>query len=329
MTRESGRFLQVHSYVPSHPRVTRSYSVYIRRSAKVILWTVMVALAVLILAAQIVDRFVQFRKTDQDVHVFLSTNRLEGRIGYYTALGRRIRYLSVGADSLPVLFLVHGSPSSFSIYERLMTDTALRGQFRIVAVDRPGYGGSGFGDPEPSIERQAYMLWPLLRSARYYDTAHTRTRKVLLMGGSFGTSVACRLLMDHPGAADGLVLLAPALGPGLEKTYWFSPLIELSWLRWSVPRLFRSANTEKLAHPAELKRMLPLWNRIDVPVFYLQGSADHLVYTTNSGFAQQHLGRCPYLHIEWLPGRPHFFIFSDQPAIVRTILAAQTRCFNY
>ena len=297
----------------------------IRTALKVLSIILLIFAALLIIAAKIFDAQVQFRKTDVEVRTFFAANHLEGRIGYYSILGRRIRFVTVGSDTLPVLFLIHGSPSSLSIYERLMADSSLRGKFQVVAADRPGYGGSGFGNPEPSIARQAEMLWPLLHTVSK-EKAGAQRRKVLIMGGSFGTSVACRLVMDHPTDADGLVLLAPALGPGLEKTYWFTWLIEQRWLRWAVPRLFRSANTEKLAHPAELARMVPLWPKIRVPVFYLQGSDDHLIYTSNAAFARAHLVNCPYLHIEWLKGRHHFFIFSDQPAIVRTILAAREGC---
>lgn len=294
--------------------------------AKIVLLAFLAFIALLLVGARIVDIKVQFRQTDTEIARFFTTHHLEGKIRYEHVNGRTLRYISVGADSLPVLFFLHGSPSSLSIYNRLLTDASLRNKFRMVAIDRPGYGGSGFGKPEPSIEKQAAELWPILRSLKSDTLSSPRgDRRVIVVAGSYGTSVACRLLMDHPDAADAAVLIAPSLGPGLEKTFDFTHFIEHRWINWAVPRLFRSANTEKLAHRAQLGAMLPYWKNIHVPVFYLQGSLDRLVYPSNAAFAREHLTRCPYLHIEFLPGRPHFFIFSDQPAIVRTILSADLR----
>lgn len=192
----------------------------------------------------------------------------------------------------------------------------------MVAVDRPGYGNSGFGIPEPSIKKQADVLWPLLSSLQ------GKEKTVLIVAGSYGTSVACRLMMDHPDAADGALLIAPSLAPGEEKTYWFTTLIEHPLLRWFIPRMFRSANTEKIHHEAGLTEMLPYWHKIKSPVYYLQGANDQLIYTTNALFAQKHLVSAPYLNIEFLKDRPHFFAFSDRMIIRQKILDLHNYVIN-
>lgn len=266
-----------------------------------------------IIACFLFDHFVQFRKSDEELRKLFTGNHVPGTIHYYTAGSRPIRYVTIGSDTLPTLFMIHGSPSSLSIYERYFTDTEFIRRFRMVAVDRPGYGYSGFGHPEPSISKQADLLWPILQSLR-------NAKPLLIVGGSYGSSVACRLVMDHPGCADGLMLIAPSLAPGEEKMYWFTNVVESPLVNWFIPRMFKSANTEKIHHRAGLQEMVPLWKTINIPVTYLQGAKDKLIYTSNATFARKVLVNSPRLDITFLKDRPHFFVFSDRLAIRSKIL---------
>jgi pimeloyl-ACP methyl ester carboxylesterase len=195
-----------------------------------------------------------------------------------------------------------------------MGDSALKNKFRIYAVDRPGYGYSGFGDPEPSIRKQSEMIRPIL------DSLNKAKHPVIIIGGSYGASIACRLAMDHPELIDGLVLTGPSLGPGREKYFWFTHIIEHWSIRWFIPRLFRSANTEKVHHKKELEKMLPYWRNIRVPVVYLQGEKDNIVDTSNASFARKYLVNAPYLDIQFIKGRSHRLAQFEWPRFKEAIL---------
>ena len=182
------------------------------------------------------------------------------------------------------------------------------------AVDRPGYGYSGLGDPEPSIQKQSEMIRPLL------DSLNKTRHPIIVVGSSYGASIACRLAMDHPELVDGLVLTGPAIGPGRETYFGITPFIEHWSVRWFIPRIFRSANTEKVHHKEELEKMLPHWKNIRVPVFYLQGAHDDIVDTTNAAFAREHLVNAPSLEIKFLHGRKHLLAQYEWPAIRQAIL---------
>ena len=71
------------------------------------------------------------------------------------------------------------------------------------AVDRPGYGFSGLGEPVLSIQKQAAMIKPIL------DSLNKAGKPVIIMAESYGTSIACRMTMDYPGLVNGLVWLVP------------------------------------------------------------------------------------------------------------------------
>jgi pimeloyl-ACP methyl ester carboxylesterase len=262
-----------------------------------------------ILACFVFDHYVQFRRNDEQLRKFFVENNIPGKIGYYTSHGRKLRYVSIGNDTLPTLFFIHGSPASMSLYRGRFVDTTILRTFRVMAVDRPGYGYSGFGNPEPSIQKQSEMLRTIL------DSMYKARHPIIVVGGSFGAPIACRLAMDHPELVDGLVLTGPAIGPGREKVFWFAPIIENPAIRWFIPRMFRSANTEKLHHKAELEKMLPYWKNIRVPVMYLQGAKDNLIDTTNASFAREHLVNAPYLDIYFFPNRHHYLAQYEWPTI--------------
>jgi pimeloyl-ACP methyl ester carboxylesterase len=276
--------------------------------------TLVVLIILFIIACFVFDHYVQFRKNDGELSQFFIDNHIHGRIGYYTAQGRKLRYVSIGSDNFPTLLLIHGSPASMSLYRGRFSDSDILKTFRILAVDRPGYGYSGFGNPEPSIQKQSEMIRVLL------DSLNKARHPIIVVGGSFGAPIACRLAMDHPELVDGLVLTGPAIGPGREKVFWFAPIIEHPAIRWFIPRIFKSANTEKLAHKRELEKMLPYWKNIHIPVMYLQGAKDHLIDTSNASFAREKLVNAPYLNIYFFPNRQHYLAQYEWPTIKDRIL---------
>lgn len=281
-----------------------------------------ILLLLFIIACFIFDAKVQFRRDDETMMQIFRERNLDASVNYYTTHGRKLRYIESGSDSLPVLLLLHGSPGSISYYAGRMADTVIRKRFHVIAVDRPGYGYSGFGKPEPSIEKQAAMIRPLL------DSLYESKRPVIIAGGSYGASIACRIAMDYPWLVDGLVLSGPSLAPGKEKYFWFTHIIEHKSIRWFIPRLFRSANTEKVHHKEELKKMLPLWEKIKVPVAYLQGEDDNIIDTANAGFAKKMLINAPYLDIRFIKGRQHRLARYEWPTIRKAILDIYEKALN-
>jgi pimeloyl-ACP methyl ester carboxylesterase len=279
-----------------------------------LLRTLVITIGIIIIACLVFDHYVQFRRSDEVLNQIFAEQQINASIHYYNTHGRTLRYVASGNDTLPVLLFLHGSPGSISYYGRRYSDSALHGRFRMYAVDRPGYGYSGLGDPEPSIQKQAEMIRPLL------DSLNKARHPIIIVGSSYGASIACRLAMDFPELVDGLVLTGPAIAPGRETYFAITPFIEHWSVRWFVPRIFRSANTEKVHHKKELEKMLPYWKNIRVPVYYLQGANDDIVDTTNAGFAKEQLVNVSSLEIKFLEGRKHLLAQYEWPAIRNAIL---------
>ncbi|MEX6690339.1 alpha/beta hydrolase [Danxiaibacter flavus] len=285
-----------------------------KKVGRFLLRLLIVLLLILIISLLVLDRFIQFRMDDGQYATYFYQKGLTPHISYYSSHNREIRYASIGKDTSATVFFIHGAPSSLSYYRDYMSDSTLLSRASMYAVDRPGYGYSGLGKPEPSIETQVQCIVPVL------DSLNKVHHPLIIVGASYGSSIACRLVMDHPELADGLVIIAPPLAPGEEKVFWFSPLVESPVLNWIVPRMLQSANTEKLHHREELTKMLPLWKNIKIPVIYMQGADDGLVYTTNADFARKHFTNVPYLNIEMIKNRGHLLAFVEKDKIRNAIV---------
>lgn len=236
--------------------------------------------------------------TESELKKFFNRHEVKATINHYTSGKRTIYYARIGEDHLPAILFIHGAPASMTIYKDYFTDEELQRRFAMYAIDRPGFGVTN-GAAEPSIKKQADMIFPIAESI------HRVHQPLIVMAGSFGAPIACRLVMDHPGIIQGLVLVAPSLGPGMEKMYWIAQWLAKGFLSKIVSKEYRSASVEKMNHERELQKMLPLWNKIDVPVFYLQSKNDHVVYPSNEEFAKHYLVNAPVLKIHLFKGRKH------------------------
>lgn len=283
---------------------------WLRRSLRILATLIVL----FIVACFIYDHYVQFRRSDKEIREALAHSGVRATIAYFKAGNRSIRYMIAGSPDKPTLLFLHGSPGSMSYYTRRFADDAIRSKFRTVALDRPGYGYSDLGNPEASIQKQAALIHQLL------DSIVRPHQPLIVVGSSYGAPIACRLAMDYPHMVNGLVLTGPAIGPGRETYFWFTNLIEFPAIRWFIPRGYRSANTEKVNHRAELEAMLPLWKNLKIPVAYLQGVDDDIVDTSNASFARAEMINVPYLNIQFIKGREHLLAQYEWPQFRSSIL---------
>ena len=256
--------------------------------------------------------FLELRSSDGVLRTYLNENTFnyEASVGYQHAENERIRYVEVGSDSLPLLVFVHGAPSSLSFWRTFLKDSTLLSHFKLLAFDRPGYGYSGFGKTVTSLAKQAALVAPILMSKR---AAHS---KIILLGSSYGGTLAARLAMDYPELVDGLVFQSSSLAPGEETTYWITYPTSHWSLRWLLPTTFRVANAEKLSHGRELQEMLPLWPKIKASCIILHGDNDGLIYPSNAYFAAQHLVNASFVKLSIIEGRGHNLAWTERGLII-------------
>lgn len=259
--------------------------------------------------------FMEMRASSDAFQQILSDNPFgyEAHFDYYQAKGRKLRYLEIGNDTLPLIVFIHGAPSSSSFWKGFLRDSSLLSKAALLAVDRPGYGYSGYGDPETSVQKQAELIAGIIREKR---ECH---QSVIIHGSSYGGTVAARIAMDFPDLADGLLLQSASVAPGEEKTFAFSHITENWLLRWLLPGSIHVANVEKLSHKVQLDSMTNLWDRVRSAVIVLHGKADGLIYPANAYYAKERLTNASFLEVEMLEGSKHDLLWTKRDLLLNSL----------
>ncbi len=251
---------------------------------------------------------------------------LRASIHRYEQSGRPMRYVEIGHDSLPLIVFIHGAPSSSAFWKTLLQDTQLLSRAKLLAVDRPGYGYSGYGIPEISIKKQAALIAPIIEMKRKLH--HT----IILHGSSYGGTVTARLAMDYPDLIDGILLQSSSNMPKAETTYWITHPTSHPWLRWLIPGSLRVANAEKLSHARELQAMADGWQRIKSAAIILHGLEDQLIFPENARYAYQQMKNAVYKKRIMASGSRHDLLFTQRPLLIKsllTLLDVSTKSKNY
>ena len=138
------------------------------------------------------------------------------RLRFHTIATRRARLSTMEAGSGPPVVALHGLGGTKGSF--LPTVAALAGEFRLIAVDLPGFGDSD--KPLRAAYDARYFAGAVvdLLDALEIDRAH-------LIGNSLGGRVALEVGLRHPDRVGGLALLAPSLAWRRDRPW--APLLRL------------------------------------------------------------------------------------------------------
>lgn len=254
-----------------------------------------------------------FRYSDKKIKKLFQGEDLQPEIHYINFENHRLRYLTLISDpKKPFVVFIHGAPGSSADYLSYFRDEKLYGSVNILDVDRPGYGYSDFGHAETSLQKQAKAIQFIIEKT-------TNSKLITLVGHSFGGPIAVRMAMDFPDAYANLILLAPALDPNHEKQFKIGQLAMVQPTRWLTPPALRVAADEKFTHVEELKKMLPLYDHIKIPVIHIHGTKDSLVPYENLEFSKHHISS-NLLQTISLENVDHFLPWTHHDFIVDKIL---------
>jgi pimeloyl-ACP methyl ester carboxylesterase len=256
----------------------------------------------------------RFRMSDKEAIKTYGKLGHQFEINRYISGNRTLRSLEIGNDSLPIVLFIHGGVGTSLGYRNYLKDSVLLKHFKMIAIDRPGHGYSDFGKTIVSVEKQAQLMLPLLRKMK------ASGRKIILVGHSFGGTIAARIAMDYPDIADALVLSSPAIDP-VEKLFWFNKPLDFWAIKWMIPQNFIIANDEKIAHGNECHQMLPFWSKIHVPTIYIHGQNDTVVPFSNSEFAKKQLTNTPSVKYILKDDLPHIYYVENIEIIKNELLA--------
>jgi pimeloyl-ACP methyl ester carboxylesterase len=271
---------------------------------------------------------------------------------FLTINGVRLHYTDQG-KGMPLVIL-HGNGSMVQDFAASGVVAETAKHFRVISFDRPGFGYS---------ERPRGSLWAPMAQADLLRLALAElgVSEAIVLGHSWGASVAIALALEHPKLVRALVLLSgyyyptPRLdvallsGPAIPLVgdvlrYTVAPLLgRLLWTRVarklfapaSVSRSFAGFPADLAVRPGPLRAsaeetllMIPdairyqeRYGEIKMPVVILAGDDDEIVSTARQSLRLHHA--IPHSSFRSLKGIGHMVQHSVPMAVVQAIIDAE------
>lgn len=267
-------------------------------------------LIVWIVAAQLGMRMTM---TDDDALQKFRKAGIELRYRTTSIEGSPIHYVTTGPDDAPTLFFVHGSPGSWTAFEDYLKDTDLCRHYRLISIDRPGFGYSNFGQPM-DMPHQANLVGTLITQIK-------NGKKIYVIGHSLGGPLAVMLAADKRNAVSGLVLLAGSVDPSQEEPEKWRPWLAAFPLRLLVPRIMRTSNAELMDFKKDVLLMPAALQDVTCPVLIIQGLKDDLVPPANAFYAQKQMIHAPTIKLVTIADANHFIPWTRYELIKKNILS--------
>jgi len=253
-----------------------------------------------------------FRTSDKKTRKYFEEAGVTSTITYMktSLIDDDVRIISTGDSSTQTVLFVHGAPGSGDAFYSYLKRPELLEKANLITYDRPGYGYSGFGDAMISIEAQARVVAAIIEEHKLQN--------VILVGHSYGGPIAAYVpLLSN--RVRGVIMLAPAIDPDHENYFWVGNFARWKLTRWMVPRSWVVSADEKYTHEEALKKLVPRWNAVKVPVVCLQGDKDRLVPYENLAFCEKHF------HPDYFTGIPlkeedHFIPWTRETLVLEEIM---------
>ena len=259
------------------------------------------------------QRTMKFRETDDDAKEEFLGKGIKLLTKTIKAGDSHLHYVQVGSDTMPTLFFVHGSPGSWNVFKSYLLDDDLMKRYRMISVDRPGFGYSDFNHPK-NLGEQSHIINYLLDSIQ-------NNQPIFLIGHSLGGPLIIKMYLDNAALISGLVILAGALDPEQEKPEKWRPFLFKTPLNYFVPGAMRPSNEELWFLKKDLKQLNKELDKVICAVWLVHGDKDNLVPAGNVDYARQKLKNAKSLDIKILPDANHFIPWTHFKEIKELLLS--------
>jgi len=270
-----------------------------RTLKKLLRWAIRVLgiiLLVILVAAQVIFTF---RTSDEDAAATFAKQGVPFKTVYLPIKSKTMHYVVAGNDSLPTIVFIHGSPGSWTAFEDYLLDKELVARYRMISIDRPGFGYSNFGEALNFAE-QGVLLSAVLQKIN-------NGKPIALVGHSLSGPMVIKLAAENPAAnINNVVVLAGSVDPALEEPEKWRNVINKIPLRYFIPGAMRPSNDELWMFKKDVYALTPDFARVTCNVILMHGDSDQLVPPPNALYSQAHLTHAKTVSLIWLKGENHF-----------------------
>jgi pimeloyl-ACP methyl ester carboxylesterase len=226
--------------------------------------------------------------------------------------GVNLHYAQTGNVSLPTLLFVHGTPGSWDAFRAYLMNKELLQHYRLISIDRPGFGFSDFGNAM-NLSEQTNII------SQWMDKIKNG-KPFILVGHSLGGPLILKLAAARPQYTKALVILAGSQDPSVEKPEKWRPILFKTPLNFLVPGSLRPSNEELWYLKTDLKEMEDDYEKITCPVYMLHGTKDILVPYSNVAYTQKKLTKTDSVFVTTFEKENHFIVWSREREIVELLL---------
>lgn len=215
---------------------------------------------------------------------------------------------SAAAEGGTPLLFVHGSPGDWKAWARYLDAPELAGEGTRIAVDRPGYGGSGAGAVMTDLRAQAALLAQLIPPGP----------PAILIGHSLGAPLVGWIALDDPDKVCGVVMIAGSIAPAQEAPRWYNRAADTWLARLLLPDELLWSNQEILPLKTELQKLDREWPRLQRPVIIIQGEKDSLVDPRTADYAERRLP-AQWRQVVRVADGGHFLLWKQPGRVIEAI----------
>ncbi len=251
--------------------------------------------------------------TDEDIKKHYKDKKTKPQLNYISYKNYHIYHAITGNSEKPLLIFVHGAPGNWYSSLALLDDSTLQKNFRMISVDRVGFGKSNYGHAVPSIDKHVRYLEKIVKEYNHTD------QPVYMVGSSYGAPIVASFATQNPFLVNELYMVSPVIDPSTEKMFWFSYMAKLSLINFWLPRSLTVTSDEKSAHRREMRKLKPHLKRIRSKTYVLMGTDDWLAHPSNFTYLQNMLVNARKPEFIMLEDEGHT-ILSNRPELVKDLL---------
>ena len=240
----------------------------------------------------------RMRMTHKETKTFFTTSKTNYIDSSKEIDGFTIHYIETGNKNASTLFFVHGSPGSWDAYKDYLKDSLLLSKFRMIAIDRIGFGYSNFGKAE-NLKTQSYII-------EKFTKLTANGKPIYLIGHSLGGPTIVQMAAEKPNDYPALIILAGAMDPKAEKPEKWRAIIKTTPIRYIIPGALRPSNDELWYLKNDLIQLKPKLQNITSKVIIIHGTKDPLVPYSNVAFMRREFVNAKSLEIISIKDANHF-----------------------